>query len=319
MFSMVLIAMGFFLTVFFTQAKVGMIVSLIFFLLLYQIRQLVDNEDTNVAPEWKKNLASLSPHTAVSQALDNILMFEAEQVGVNFGNADQMYYNYRVSTCFYMLILNFFIFTIMGLYLDQVFPNEFGKKKHPLFFLSCLFPNKSKIVHQHEEKQQLNKENSQNIEAVSHKLQLQQQENKAILIKNLNKIYPNGKKAVQGLDLEMYEGQIFALLGHNGAGKTTTISMLTGLLEPSSGTVSICGKNIQTEMDEIRQSLGVCPQHDILFDDLTVEEHFNLYCAFKGVKAHQIKELVDKMIKDCLLYTSPSPRDRQKSRMPSSA
>ena len=60
--------------------------------------------------------------------------------------------------------------------------------------------------------------------------------------------------------------------------------MLTGLLDPSSGDVTICGRNIRTEMDEIRQFLGVCPQHDILFDDLTVKEHLNLFCAFKGVK-----------------------------------
>lgn len=127
-----------------------MIVSLIFFLLLYQIRQLVDNENTELAPEWKKNLASLSPHTAVSQALDNILLFEAEQVGMNFSNASNSYYNYRVSTCFYMLFLNLCLFTILGLYLDQVFPNEFGKKKHPLFFLSCLFqknPRSRNLVH----------------------------------------------------------------------------------------------------------------------------------------------------------------------------
>jgi ABC-type multidrug transport system ATPase subunit len=52
------------------------------------------------------------------------------------------------------------------------------------------------------------------------------------------------KKAVNGLDLTMYNGQIFALLGHNGAGKTTTLSILTGLIEPTDGNAEVFGINI---------------------------------------------------------------------------
>jgi ATP-binding cassette, subfamily A (ABC1), member 3 len=58
------------------------------------------------------------------------------------------------------------------------------------------------------------------------------------------KRYGNGKVAVQGLDLDMYMGEIFALLGHNGAGKTTTISMLSGLLGISEGSITILGKKV---------------------------------------------------------------------------
>lgn len=57
----------------------------------------------------------------------------------------------------------------------------------------------------------------------------------------------------------MYNGQIFVLLGHNGAGKTTTISMLTGMLEFTNGEAQAFGKNVKTDMDEIRQFMGVCP------------------------------------------------------------
>ena len=57
----------------------------------------------------------------------------------------------------------------------------------------------------------------------------------------------------------MYNGQIFALLGHNGAGKTTTISMLTGLLEPTGGKASVFGLDIFNEMEDFRKVLGVCP------------------------------------------------------------
>lgn len=54
-------------------------------------------------------------------------------------------------------------------------------------------------------------------------------------INDLFKIYDNGTRAVEGVNVRIYEGQIFALLGHNGAGKTTTIQMLTGMLKPSKG------------------------------------------------------------------------------------
>lgn len=57
----------------------------------------------------------------------------------------------------------------------------------------------------------------------------------------------------------MYEGQIFALLGHNGAGKTTTISMLTGLLETSKGMAEVYGIDIFNDMKKVRNMMGVCP------------------------------------------------------------
>ncbi len=86
----------------------------------------------------------------------------------------------------------------------------------------------------------------------------------------------------------MYEGQIFALLGHNGAGKTTTISMLTGMLDITSGSANAYGKDIENEIDDIRKFMGVCPQHDILFDNLTVKEHLEMFATFKGVKGEQV-------------------------------
>jgi len=75
----------------------------------------------------------------------------------------------------------------------------------------------------------------------------------------------------------MYKDQIFALLGHNGAGKTTTLSMLSGMLSITDGWAEVNGLDIETQMEEIRSFLGSCPQHDILFDVLTVREHLELF------------------------------------------
>ena len=76
----------------------------------------------------------------------------------------------------------------------------------------------------------------------------------------LRKVWNKQFVAVHGLDLEMAPGQITGLLGANGAGKTTTISMLTGLITPTAGEAAIDGKSISTQMQQIRLSLGVCPQ-----------------------------------------------------------
>jgi ATP-binding cassette subfamily A (ABC1) protein 3 len=77
-------------------------------------------------------------------------------------------------------------------------------------------------------------------------------------LQGLLKTY-GSKTVVNGINLQMFNGEIFALLGHNGAGKTTTISMLTGLTEPSDGAAEVFGVSVFDNMNEIRQMLGVCP------------------------------------------------------------
>ena len=61
-------------------------------------------------------------------------------------------------------------------------------------------------------------------------------------------------------------------------------SMLTGLLPTTNGSAQILGMNIRHDMDAIRLSLGMCPQHNVLFDDLSVEEHFRFYARLKGTE-----------------------------------
>ncbi|NXY52990.1 ABCA4 protein, partial [Callaeas wilsoni] len=120
-----------------------------------------------------------------------------------------------------------------------------------------------------------------------------------VCIQNLVKIFANRPKpAVDGMNITFYEGQITAFLGHNGAGKTTTMSILTGLFPPTSGTVLVGGLDIQTHMDSIRHRLGMCPQHNILFNHLTVAEHILFYSQLKGRSRDEAEQELETMLED---------------------
>jgi ABC-type multidrug transport system ATPase subunit len=126
-------------------------------------------------------------------------------------------------------------------------------------------------------------------------------EERSLVIRGLTKKFetPDGvKTAVNALNLDFVEGQIAALLGHNGAGKTTTISMLTGLIPPTSGDAYAFGDSITTGMESIRKHLGVCPQHDVLWPDLTVKEHLLFFAGIKGVPKNDVERVVMDMIRE---------------------
>jgi hypothetical protein len=123
---------------------------------------------------------------------------------------------------------------------------------------------------------------SQYFENVSSELRQQIHEEKCVSIRKLRKVFKNpaggsDRIAVEGLNLDLFQNQVTVLLGHNGAGKTTTISMLVGMIPPTSGTAVLPGGlNINDDMASIRRGLGVCPQHDILFPDLTALQHLQV-------------------------------------------
>ncbi|XP_062888600.1 phospholipid-transporting ATPase ABCA1-like isoform X1 [Mobula hypostoma] len=241
--------------------------------------------------------ASLLSPVAFGFGCEYFSLYEEQGIGIQWFNlvsspVEDDAYNFITSII--LMLLDAVLYGIATWYIEAVFPGQYGVPK-PWYFpilqsywCGELYSNEDVLQHSangNTKKVHLEKEPTH--------LKL------GVSIQRLVKVYGNGKKvAVNGLSLNFYEGQITSFLGHNGAGKTTTMSILTGLFPPTSGTAYILGRNIFTEMDTIRKSLGICPQHNVLFDILTVEEHIWFYGRLKGLTEEEVKEEIKLMIED---------------------
>eukprot|EP00798_Chlamydomonas_sp_ICE-L_P006110 gene6110-2714_t len=128
-----------------------------------------------------------------------------------------------------------------------------------------------------------------------------------IVIEGLRKVFPKvdgrpPKEAVREITMAVKRGECFGLLGPNGAGKTTLLSMLVGFLEPSAGTARVEGMDIRKEMNNIYSIMGVCPQHDLLWDQLTAREHLRFYGRLKGFTGKDLEEAVEVSLKSVNLF-----------------
>ena len=119
----------------------------------------------------------------------------------------------------------------------------------------------------------------------------------AIQTKSLSKQYQH-LTAVDQLDLEIRQGELFSLLGVNGAGKTTTIKMLTCLTKPSAGDAIVGGYSIKAEPEQVKRLIGVSPQETAVAPNLSVKENLELICGIHGFSREKIRskirELSDK-------------------------
>ncbi|MBR3511348.1 MAG: ABC transporter ATP-binding protein [Clostridia bacterium] len=110
-----------------------------------------------------------------------------------------------------------------------------------------------------------------------------------ISIKNVSKSYVKGKKAVDGLDLEIKNGEIFGFLGPNGAGKSTTIKMITGILEPTEGEIKIDDYDIKKDPELAKQEYGYVPDNPEIFPKLKGIEYLNFLADIYKVENREEK------------------------------
>ena len=292
-----------FMASFFSRARIASISSAMLYFVSYNLIILV--QDPSIS-STNKYLASLLPAIAGAFGSLTRVAYESGQYGIDFSNASNVVDNYAFSMSFIMLIVDFFIYLIIGLYLDNVIPSPTGARQPLTYFLSWEYwvgkgtediNNTEKYNTESERNEMLNIQKDR-FEDVGEELKTQEKNHECLMIRNLNKIFGD-KSAVKNFSVNMYKGQIFALLGPNGAGKTTTISMLTGLLPASSGYATFSGFSIFEQMSLTREKLGVCPQHDVLFELLTPREHLEIFAAFKGrADNEQIQKDVEEILQD---------------------
>uniref|UniRef100_A0A8D2I8B3 ATP binding cassette subfamily A member 3 n=1 Tax=Urocitellus parryii TaxID=9999 RepID=A0A8D2I8B3_UROPR len=258
-----------------------------------------------VAPRYnwmtltQKLFSCLLSNVAMAMGAQLIGKFEAKGTGIQWRdllspvNVDD---DFCFGQVLGMLLLDSVLYGLVTWYVEAVFPGQFGVPQPWYFFLmpSYWCGNPRTVVGKEEEDSDPEKAlRTEYFEAEPEDLVA------GIKIKHLSKVFQVGNKdktAVRDLNLNLYEGQITVLLGHNGAGKTTTLSMLTGLFPPTSGRAYISGYEISQDMVQIRKSLGLCPQHDILFDNLTVVEHLYFYAQLKGLSQQKCPEEVKQML-----------------------
>lgn len=123
-----------------------------------------------------------------------------------------------------------------------------------------------------------------------------------IKIENLSKIYPNGNKAINEINLDIESGML-GLLGPNGAGKTTLMRILSTLMKPSEGRVTVDGFDLQKDRGKVRSMLGFLPQEFGYFAKLTTWEFLDYSARLAGLKSGKVRrEKVDEMLRKVGLF-----------------
>lgn len=312
---------GFLVSSLFSRARAGSFVGMgVFFMMFFVSFGFSDSSG-----ELQRTWACLLSPVALAQGISIITHVETVGVGLNSVNTNEVIDNFRFVSAIWMQTLDFFAYVLVGLYLERVVPREFGVAETWYF---CLIPSRwqralatqrgrqtvsaaDALNDAHRQLQvattgggatNCDDRQDRSIEEVTAAMKQQELDGRAVVIANLRKEFdvPGGKRvALKSLSMAFYEGQITCLLGHNGAGKTTLMSILTGMLPPSSGDAWIRGHSIVTNIRRVRQSLGYCPQHSVLYPELTVEEHLRFYGRVKGLRGGAALELeIEKKIQE---------------------
>lgn len=118
-----------------------------------------------------------------------------------------------------------------------------------------------------------------------------------IVLQGVSKTYAkNGKKAVDSLSLHVKEGELFGFIGPNGAGKTTTIKMMTGILKPDEGTITMSGIRMDQDRIGAQRMIGYVPDGNDLYDRLTGMEYLNFMADVYQVDAARRKQHIEKYL-----------------------
>lgn len=298
LYSVAAVTYSFMFSTFFYKANTASIVgAIMWFILLIPYNVVSQNSDANLST---KLASSLLCNSGMGFGFSVFSQYETAGIGVQWHNLfspvspdDDL----TLGSVMVVMLIASAIQMIIALYVEKIRPGEFGVPEKFYFPFTKKFWTGNVV-----EPTETNDCNSFDVKNADFEAEPKNL-SAGIQVRGLRKVY-NKKIAVNDLTLNMYEDQITVLLGHNGAGKSTTMAMLTGLYQPTAGTAFIKGKDIRTDMNAIRNSLGMCPQHNVLFNELTVKEHITFFSKLKGMKKQSdIDEQIRKYVN--LLELSP--------------
>jgi ABC-type multidrug transport system ATPase subunit len=220
--------------------------------------------------------------------------------------------SYSIGMCWITWIIEYILYSFLALYFENVLPDAMGVRKAPWYFLTPSYwgYGEPRIVDKVEVI-----EASTDEDVIAEEQIMTQRANQpfdpvqAIEIRGLRQTFSRGGKAFHAVKDPWYavgRKQLFALLGPNGAGKTTTINMLTGFLPPTTGNALVLGHTVAhpSGMNRIKRFMGVCPQFDILWDNLTAKEHLMLFGTIKGIASDAVAAEADRRIEQVRLSES---------------
>merc|ERR1711871_852930 len=344
-FALSMVAMTFIIASVLSNSKSATVLGFAFFIVAYLFGDLVTSPydgKSNSLIVWQNVLQFLSPvmflRAAGSMSTDTLVSGEGMrwECAGRFGCVDVTNdkQNYPVITCINWMIIDTFIYFVLGWYLDKTLPSEYGSAEPLWFFLNPFWwcgataaEPEPEEYHLGEEKLSLDgKPEEKDVEDMARSTLMNDYDNAEtfVEIKRLKKTFggnctagcwkpqeaccasedtlallccccchpfcglPYPMKAptfhaVKGVSYVIPEDELFCLLGPNGAGKTTTINMMTGLHPQTSGQIKVDGHSVKTDMNKVRKIMGCCPQHDILWNELTAGEHVELFARLKGV------------------------------------
>ncbi|XP_070271734.1 phospholipid-transporting ATPase ABCA7 isoform X3 [Myotis yumanensis] len=292
-FAVATVVQSFLLSVFFSQANLAAACGGLMYFVLYLPYVLCVAWRDQLPAGGRVAMSILSP-VAFGFGCESLALLEEQGEGAQWHNmgtgpAADVFSLAQVSG---LLLLDAVLYGLTTWYLETVCPGQYGIPEpwnfpfRRSYWFGPRPPKSSDLPPAWQDPQELVEEApSDLIPGVS--------------IRGLEKRFPgNPTPALYGLSLDFYQSHITAFLGPNGAGKTTTMSVLSGLFPPTAGSAYVLGHDVQSGMAAIRPHLGVCPQYNVLFDLLTVDEHIWFYGRLKGLSAAAVGPEQDLLLRD---------------------
>ncbi|NXW13732.1 ABCAA protein, partial [Circaetus pectoralis] len=227
-------------------------------------------------------------------------VFHLEKYGMGFCFSNLMEESYFLFSTYIILVFDSVLYMLLAMYFDKVLPGKYGIPDPPFFCLKPSYWVRSRRGSTREMPRTAASPEEflgDDVEPVPPEFMGKD----AIRLNNIKKAYKKKDKkteALRGLSLNIYEGQITALLGHSGAGKTTLLNVLSGLTLPSEGSATIYNYKLSEigDREEIREMIGICPQTNIQFEVLTVKENLKTFAEIKGIKSKEVEREVQNIL-----------------------